>query len=320
MGLLQLLLMLGLAVPDAPKPVVTVTVRAASDVPGRTFTLGEIAEITGADKALATQVAAVEIGTSPLPGLSRPLYPGDILTRLRLHRIDPKRLNLVAPPAIRVTRGGSEIPPDEIVKAATEALLAARKDPDDGAIVEAVPLTTRLFVAAGAREYRAGAPRGQVEGGAAVVPVSVLVDGRPAKTVEVAFKIRRLVAAVVAKRALEARTVLTADDVATANIELSPGAPPPLTDPEAVIGKRTTRRIVAGAPLSATALETVPVIAAGAKVTAQVVMGSIQISAPAIARTPGAVGDVIRLFVLDTRKELRGTIVDESTVRVEGNP
>ena len=58
--------------PGAPKkadaPVVHVIVRRESDVVGRTFTLGEIADITGQDKALQDQVAAVEIGPSPFPG------------------------------------------------------------------------------------------------------------------------------------------------------------------------------------------------------------------------------------------------------------
>src|SRR5262249_2846239 len=77
------------------KPAVTITVRAMSEVSGETFTLGQIAEITGADKAFADQLAAVPLGTSPLAGLSRPLTPADILTRLRAQRIDPQKVNLV---------------------------------------------------------------------------------------------------------------------------------------------------------------------------------------------------------------------------------
>jgi len=317
MDLLKLLLLFCLAGPDAP-PAVTVTVREVADVAGRVFTLGEIAEVAGADRNLAAQVAAVEVGTSPLPGLSRPLSPADILARLRFHRIDPKRVQLTCPAAIRITRGGSEIPVDEIVQAAAEALRAARKDPDDGAIVEAAPLVARLFVVPGKRAYKAGTPRGQVEGGLAVVPVTVLVDGKPAKTVEVHFKIKRMVVTVVAKRPLEARATLTADDVMTAQVEARPGMSALLTDPGTVVGKRTTRRIAAGAPLTVASIESVPVITTGAKVTVQIAAGGIQISAPAVARSAGAIGEEIRVFVTATRKELKGTVVDGSTVRVEG--
>src|SRR5947208_4941486 len=127
MGILQIiriaagLTAVGFATPDAA-PSVTVTVRAASDVPGRVFTIGEIANVTGTDRKLAEQVKAVEAGTSPLPGLTRMLTEGDIVTRLRFNHLDPKTIKLVCPPSIRIARGGSEISPAEIVRVATEAL------------------------------------------------------------------------------------------------------------------------------------------------------------------------------------------------------
>src|SRR5690348_9363314 len=62
----------------AEEPVVHVVVRPVSEVANRLFTLGEIADITGQDKALQEQLAAVEIGAAPFPGMSRPLLPGDI--------------------------------------------------------------------------------------------------------------------------------------------------------------------------------------------------------------------------------------------------
>lgn len=298
-------------------PSVTVTVRATSEVAGRVFMLGEIAEIKGSDAALVKQLAAVEVGTSPLPGLSRPLAPRDILARLRYCRLDVKRIDLVCPPSVLVTRGGQELATEEIVRVAagvlestegkSEAYLAPTYEP--------LPLRARLFVPTGKREYQPGAPR--IQAASAIVPVTVLVDGKPAKTVEVAFKVRRTVQVLVATKTLEARTVLSADDVSVAGVELAPSAPVPLTNVQAVIGKRTTRRILQGQPLPANAVENVPVIAAGAKVTAEVVVGGVRITAPAIARTPGAVGDRIRVFVTDTKKELRGMVVDASTVRVE---
>jgi flagella basal body P-ring formation protein FlgA len=180
---------------------------------------------------------------------------------------------------------------------------------------EPLPPSGRLFVPAGKREYQPGMPRLQTTG--AIVPVTVLVDGRPAKTVEIAFKARRKMQALVATKTLEACTVLTADAVALAEVELAPGALVPLTDAQTIIGKRTTRRIMPGQPLLSNAVESAPVIAAGTKVTAEVAVGGVRITAPAIARTPGAIGDRIRLFVTDTKKEVQGVVVDKSTVRVE---
>ena len=71
---------------------VTVTVQAISEVPGGVFTLGEIAQIAGKDKALIKQLSAVEVGTSPLPGLSRDLTPGDITVKLRANHLESSRV------------------------------------------------------------------------------------------------------------------------------------------------------------------------------------------------------------------------------------
>ncbi|HXG24386.1 MAG TPA: flagellar basal body P-ring formation chaperone FlgA, partial [Chthonomonadales bacterium] len=301
------LLILCLAAQAENASSITVTVRTTSEVAGRVFSLGEIAEIKGSDASLVKQLASVEVGTSPLPGLSRPLAPRDILARLRLSRIDMKRIALVCPSSVLVMRKGQELAAEEIIRVAA-GVLESTESRSEGCptsyTYEPLPLPARLFIPAGKREYQPGAPR--VQAANALVPVTVLVDGTPAKTVEVAFKVRQTVQALVATKTLEAHTVLTADDVSVARVELPPGASIPLTDAQAVIGKRTTRRILQGQTLPVNAVENVPVIAAGAKVTAEVVVGGVRITAPAIARTAGAVGDRIRVFVTDTKKELQG--------------
>lgn len=90
-----LVLIIALAASSPTTRSATVTVRAASEVAGRTFTLGEIADIRSADAALARRLAAVEVGASPLPGLSRPVGSADILVRLRQRKIDPDRKSVV---------------------------------------------------------------------------------------------------------------------------------------------------------------------------------------------------------------------------------
>src|SRR5438309_109855 len=64
--------------PKTSEKPASVTVRPNCEVTGPTFTLGEIAEIRSEDAALAAQLAGIEIGASPLPGLSRLINPGDI--------------------------------------------------------------------------------------------------------------------------------------------------------------------------------------------------------------------------------------------------
>lgn len=318
---MSLIHLLGLVVAVVPSPsappasLAVVTVRATPQVSGRTFRLGEIADVATEDKAFADQLSAVEVGTSPLPGLTRSLSQGDIVIRLRAQKIDPKRVTLACPPLVRIARASSEIPADGLTEAAQTALEAAHPKGGD-CTFEAMPMTTKLFANPGKMEYRAGAPRGRTDGAIATVPVTVLVDGAPVKTIDVSFRIKRTVPAVVATRALDANTVLTESDLSVTRVETN-GGPAPLADPTSLIGKRLKRRIEQGKPFTESAVGEVMTLACGARVTVISVSGGVSVTGTGTARSAGAIGEPVRIFVNETKKEVLATVVDASTVRVE---
>ena len=304
--------------PVAPVAIdlsVTITLHALSDVAGATIKLGDIADIVCADKAFLAQISAVQIGVSPLPGLSRSIMPGDVTVHLRANHLDSRQIELIAPPAIRVTRKGTDVGGDEITAAALAAVLPAIKDQPD-VTLEPIQTQQRLTVATGKVKIIAGAYRGDLASGTIYVPVSLYVDGKVNLTTDVTLHVRRKAKVVIARRQIEPREVLTADDVQLIAINLPDGFSLPILDVSLAVGKRATRRILAEAPISSGALETPPAVTGNDKVTIEYVFGSIHISAPGLARQSGAIGDVIRVYATDTRKELEATIVDTRTVRI----
>jgi flagella basal body P-ring formation protein FlgA len=319
MRILQLLslLLIGYGQTTSTAPVVTVKVRETSDVPNRTFTLGEIAEVTGADKSLAFQVTTVEVGTSPLPGLSRRLSHVDVIARLRFNHVDTRKVTIVWPAAARVTRSGTELPVQEVVEVGRKAIEAARKDNNDGTVIEPAQLPAKWMIPPGKRVYEAGPVRGQVESGKVSVEVRVLVDGKPVKTIDLPFTIKRMTMVLMAKRRILAHTVLTEDDLTTGPVELSATTANALTDASVVVGKRTVRQIELGAPLTESLVELPPAVVTGAKVTLEVVVGGVRISTAAVARSSGAVGSRVRVYAAETKKEVTAVVVDSKTVRTE---
>ncbi len=305
---------------EVENAITTITVRANAEVNGAHFTLGEIAEFDGKDKALLETLSKVEIGASPLPGMSRPLFPGDITVHLRAaHQgslLDSKRLEVVAPSEMRVTRFGHDISMDEITKVALAAAQVAVKDVPNTTL-EAVAPVGKVTLPSGKFRVIAGALRGQPENGNIVVPVSLLVDGRIVQTADVTVRVQRKMMVVVASRTLEPHDVLEAQDAQLLLVDLPPGFVKPMIHMEDVIGKRVTRRIMADAPISAAVLETPPDIAANARLTIEYVYGSIHITAPGMARQAGKIGDTIRVYALDTHKELEAVIVDARTVQLQ---
>lgn len=59
-----------------------------------------------------------------------------------------------------------------------------------------------------------------------------------------------------------------------------------------------------------------PDVTAGQAVTARVAIGSVRVTASAVCREAGRVGDVIRVHVDETRRLVRARVIDASTVEV----
>lgn len=296
---------------------IIITVRATSEVPGDFFKLGEIADIAGRDETYKQKLAMVQVGRSPLPGNSRNLAPGDIVVYLRGAGLDSDRLELIAPPAMRITRSKSDISQDKLLQLALATVREAVGE-TPGTTFEPLPLNGTVVLPIGKLRYVAGAYRGNMETGNLVVPISVLVDDKPQQVIDVTVKVHRKMKMVVSTRTLEPRDILSADDVMLVQMELPLGFSQPITNLKAVIGKRMGRRVLAEMPIAQNWLETPPAINARDRVQLEEAFGAIKISTLVIARQSGAVGDTIRVYCEDTKKEFEVVIVDSKTVHLPG--
>ncbi len=303
------------AVKKAAPATITVTPRVRSEVAGGVFTLGEIATFSGKDSALIAKLRAVEVGTSPLPGLSRSLSPGDIVVKLRAGRLEIPQVVLTAPPSMEIVRAHVGLTGAALVKAALEAAKPLLSEMPD-ATLEAENPPQNLNLPTGKMTLTAGACKGRAENGAIFVPIAVAVDGRPFQTVEITLRAHRLMRVVVANRQLEPGEILTLDDVSLAKIDVISAPNRLLTTTKQTIGKRVRRRVLSDAPLAASDLETPPAVLANAEVTIQFNYGAVQVTARARTLQSGAIGETIRVQTTDTHKELDAVIVNSHTVRM----
>jgi flagella basal body P-ring formation protein FlgA len=289
-----------------------ISIRSESNVTGQSFTLGEIADITGADAASLARLESVKIGVSPLPGLSRTLFVSDINARLLYNHINPHLFQIQFPASVRITRTGTDISPDELLSAAQNALLNITQSG-----ISAIPIQqpAHQIVLQGKHDIQAGDVHLQDEGSMATVPLTILVDGNPVRNLQITFNLKKTVSAIVAKTTLEAHTVITSDMLTMGNVDIT--NPAIITDPSQLIGKRTTRRIPLGAPFISGCVEKVMAVNYGATVTLLSQVGGVQITCPGVARSTGAIGDIIRVWSNETKTELSGTLLDNSIVKIE---
>ncbi|MCC5648002.1 flagellar basal body P-ring formation chaperone FlgA [Nostoc sp. CHAB 5824] len=303
---------------SAPKPVaiqITVMVKVNPEVAGQSFTLGEIAEITGNDKATIKQLSQLLIGTSPLPGMTRMLRPGDITVRLRGARLELPNIEVVAPPEMSIARAKSDVATDEIVKAALPVAQDRIKEMADTSI-EPIPPTNGVTLPKGNVTFAVGAVRGEPTLGKIMVPVALKIDGKIQQTVEVAFKVTRRTRVLIATRTLEPNEILTLEDIAFAKIDLPSGFVRPVQTLKDAVGRRVKSRVNADAPISLNLLDLPPAVKYNDRVTIEFIIGSVRITAPGLVRGMGAIGDTIRVHAPDTKKDLDAVVVDSRTVRI----
>ena len=295
--------------------VITVTPRSSSEVAGGVFTLGEIADFSGKDAALIQKLRAVEVGTSPLPGLSRSLSPGDIVVKLRACHLETAQVALTGPPAMEIRRAHVSLESAALVKAALEAARPLLSEIPD-ATLEAENPPQNLNLPTGKMVLVPGACKGRAENGLVFVPIAIQVDGKPFQTVEIALRAHRMARIVIANRQLEPGDILMADDVSLAKMDVILSGKRGLTTTKAAVGKRVKRRILNDAPLAASDLETPPAVLANAEITIQFVFGAVQVTALARTLQAGAIGDTIRVQTVDTHTVLDAVIINSHTARM----
>jgi len=90
----------------------------------------------------------------------------------------------------------------------------------------------------------------------------------------------------------------------------------PLTDLKSVEGKQAARYIPAGSVVFQSMIEEIPIIRVGDKVKIIVDKGSVKVFADGEARQKGAMGELIRVVNIGSKKIIRAEIIDSMTVVV----
>ena len=297
----------------ASSPHVTVIARQESAVAGTSIHVSDIAKVEGSDHSLMNRVEKIEVGVAPLPGLTRILLAGDIRVHLRAAGISDSQVSIQAPPQIIVRRQGINVTPSQLVQAAMPAALSLIQNIPHAFLVPD-PTFGTITAPSGSLKIAAGQVYGSVQEGTLFVPVSVEVNGQTVQSSSITFRVHRKEPVLIANRDLEPRDILKPEDVTLRDTDMLPGAPEPVLQVDDAVGKRVTRRVLAGAVLPANALDIPPVISAGDNVTLLFLIGAVKITAIGTAQQSGKMGEMIRVYVSGTNKILNAQVLDHHTV------
>ena len=145
------------------------------------------------------------------------------------------------------------------------------------------------------------------------VPVAIRVDGKLARTVMAGYRVTTYVRTAVAARDLAPGTLLCADDVTLGRVAAN-GRPAVGTD--VLVGRKLRAATAKGTSLYAEQTVANDVVKPGQPAILVVHDGSVALAADVVARTGGALGDLVTVFNPQTQKALAGIVTGPNRVEI----
>jgi flagellar basal body P-ring formation protein FlgA len=294
------------ASPEAAAGRIVVSRQASVD--DGSIRLGDLSELSGG----AIEYAELELGSAPTPGATRRLSGSEILTRLRDAGLDEAAIRYQIPASVRVRRSAQELDSRTLEAAVREAVGVELQEGERLAAIE-TPRGVHLPVGAyslsvGALERR-GSGRGRVD-------VEVRQGDEVVAEVPVPLRLASSGLVVVARRPIEAGTLLGPADIA---VERRPSSAIPrggFADASEAVGKRARVALEAGRVLDHRSLESPPLVRRGDPVRIVIQRPGMVLSTVGRALENAAAGSVVRVVNPSSGRELAAEVIAHGQVRV----
>ncbi len=279
--------------------------------------LRDIAKIEGSDSLLIQKLSEIVVGRAPLPGNSRNLDGGIIKTRLKQNRIDLAELVLDIPPSITVSRSFIEVSQEKIRGLVSDYISKNILSGNSNASIKSIQVSASLRLPGGRITYEVTVPRNRDMVGKVPLAVNFDVNGKLYKRVWATVTIEVLAEVVITKKPLGRHKPITEDDIMVLKMDLAKVPSDVITDPEAILGKRTRRAIGAKTVLRANLVEFPPLVRRGDVVVIVAETQGIKITALGQVKKKGARGDRIPVINLESKKVLYARVIDSNTVKID---
>lgn len=296
---------------------VTVELSASALVRGTELALGDVAHVASGDAALAARVSAHSLGYAPAPGYSR-LFDARRVQADLVRAFPGTQVALAGAPRVRVEPEVETLPADlfeaEARRLLTEALVGQRAQlRPTGALAD-------LVVPRGDQpaELRARLDAPSLGPGPRNIPIEVLVDGAPYRTVWSTWDVE-----VIEERLVLVRPVRRGAQLSVADVELrevrAGSASGPALPAAALEGAVALRDLAAGDSVGARDIERRKLIVRGDIVHLEVKKGAVTARMAVRALEDGRIGDRIRVAGVSSAegaREMFAQVVSRDTVTI----
>ncbi|MBU4263679.1 MAG: flagellar basal body P-ring formation chaperone FlgA [Proteobacteria bacterium] len=143
------------------------------------------------------------------------------------------------------------------------------------------------------------------------------VDGKECGKVKMYGNLHFWGTVLLASHSLSRRTIISAEDIETDFRDISMLGDSLINNPGQAIGKQLYKSLRAGDIVFAHLLKNPPLVKRGDLVTIIAKSGGLQVSAPGEVKNAGAIGEIVRVKNLMSRRVLQARVVDEGVVEID---
>lgn len=150
------------------------------------------------------------------------------------------------------------------------------------------------------------------------IPVSILINNTPKRTVYVNFKIQVFKDVVIAKSSLKKHQTITNDHIKVENREISKirNKDSITSSPQEVIGLRAAKMIPAGKIINDSMIQQVPLVEKKNQVKVIGKIGNIEATLYGIALEEGYKNEIIKVQNINTQKTFLAKVIEKNHVEV----
>lgn len=154
-------------------------------------------------------------------------------------------------------------------------------------------------------------------GGRSSVPIQIIIDGRKFRTIFPRLDVQIFQTVLIATDRIPRGTLADRSMVSVERRSVTNVFQPPITKVDSILGAESTRDIPAGTILTAQMFRLPTIIKSGDPVTITLTSGGLTVIYTGEARSAGAMGQLIKVVNLDSKKEFAARVTGPNQVEVK---
>ena len=282
------------------------------------LTLGDIAEIIGADNAKVETLKKVNLGSAPSPG-SRMVLNNELLgMRISAASLNYNDVTWYIPDNITIIAKSQTISGQELLVTAQNYIKSNIPQAITDYTIENVNLPQDLLIREGTVTLKPVLPYGVRYNAPTNVFINVMVDDVLVKKVELRFNVKRYEQVVVLTNPLMPNQIITGADLAIVRMDISKIPQGYINDINKIIGKVVLRVLAAETVLNTGMLYNPIIINKASTVEIVYQNNGIEVRAVGTALQDGREGEMIRVQNEVSKKIISGLVLDKNTVLIKG--